>query len=88
MTDERQIYAHVASDLAGRPAGATGLEYHDSVGDLVVGRTVVATAQLEAIDTPRRFLWFRSVPSPRKRLWVALAGLVASTWSLANVHRR
>jgi hypothetical protein len=48
----------------------------------------LSRAQLSAIDTPRQFLWFRGVPSPRTRWWAAVAGLAASAWSLANVHRQ
>jgi hypothetical protein len=88
MTDERQIYARVAGDLNAQRRGGNELEHHDSVVSLVAGRTVVSRAQLTAIDTPRRFLWFRDIPSPRKRLWAAVAGLAASAWSLANFQRQ
>jgi hypothetical protein len=86
MTDERQIYARVAGDLNAQRLLGNELEHLDSVVNLVAGRTVVSRAQLEAIGTPRRFLWFRGVPSPRQRLGAA-AGLAASAWSLASFHR-
>ena len=83
MTDERDVYAHVAGDLNARLGSGHELEYHDSAANLIAGRTVVSDAQVAGISEPRRFLWFRSVPVPTTtRLWVAVVGLLASGLSL------
>jgi hypothetical protein len=83
MTDERHVYARVVAELDARNPGRNEFVYHESIPNLLGGRTLVSMIQMSEVNAPRNFLWFRSVSRPRQRLWVAVAALLASALSLA-----
>jgi len=83
MTDERVVYAQAASILTRRSdAQGHALQYQDTPVDLLMGRTIVASTQRAAANTPRSFLFFRESPHPSARLWAAVLGLLVATGSL------
>jgi hypothetical protein len=83
MTDERQVYARVVAELDGQHPGGNELVYHESIPNLLGGRTLVSMIQLSEMNAPRSFLLFRSISNPRQRLWAAVAALLGSALSLA-----
>jgi hypothetical protein len=85
-TNEREIYADVARSLAA--AGVERLDASQHAGALLSGRTPVARAQAAALDAPRDFKLLPGLASPRRRLGIMTAGLIAALIGAAGYCRR
>ena len=83
MTNEREVYARAVTAIEARNPGRGEFLYHESIPNLLAGRTLVSTIQREELDTPRSFLAARSVVTPSQRLSAAAAALMVGALSLS-----
>ena len=82
MTDERQVYANGVARIQIRNPGRSEFSYHESIPNLLGGRTLVSELQMADLDAPRRFLWLRNVARSPQRLSAAVGALMMSALSL------
>ncbi|OGW90814.1 MAG: hypothetical protein A3D28_00640 [Omnitrophica bacterium RIFCSPHIGHO2_02_FULL_63_14] len=75
LTSGRAVHDSAIERIKAARPGTDALKYHDTAGRLLLGATVVAKAQTEALSEPRRFVIFREVSPPWRRLFLLIPGL-------------